>query len=63
LKQRFSEESERKKKREVFYLTVFLSFVKFIVGSGWKKCMGHRWNDTDRKRLKYWEKNIIQRVW
>jgi hypothetical protein len=21
------------------------------------------WNDTDREKLKYWEKNIIQRVW
>jgi hypothetical protein len=21
------------------------------------------WNDTDRGKLKYWEKNIIQRVW
>jgi hypothetical protein len=21
------------------------------------------WNDTDRGKLKYWEKNIIQRGW
>jgi len=21
------------------------------------------WNDTDRGKLKYWEKNIIQRSW
>ena len=21
------------------------------------------WNDTDRRKLKYWERNIIQRVW
>jgi hypothetical protein len=24
---------------------------------------GRWWNDTDRGKLKYWEKNIIQRVW
>ena len=23
--------------------------------------MEQRWNDTDREKLKYWEKNIIQR--
>jgi hypothetical protein len=21
------------------------------------------WNDTDKGKLKYWERNIIQRVW
>ena len=25
--------------------------------------MEHWWNDTDRGKLKYWEKNIIQRGW
>jgi len=25
--------------------------------------MEQRWNDTDRGKLKYWEKNIIQRGW
>jgi hypothetical protein len=25
--------------------------------------MEYRENDTDRGKLKYWERNIIQRVW
>jgi hypothetical protein len=25
--------------------------------------MEHWWNDTARRKLKYWEKNIIQRRW
>jgi hypothetical protein len=25
--------------------------------------MEHWWNDTDRGKLKYWERNIIQRWW
>jgi hypothetical protein len=25
--------------------------------------MEHWWNDTDRGKLKYWEKNIIQHHW
>jgi len=25
--------------------------------------MEHWWNDTDRGKLKYWEKNIIQCGW
>ena len=23
-------------------------------------CMEHWWNDTDRGKLKYWERNVIQ---
>jgi len=25
--------------------------------------MEHWWNDPDRGKLKYWERNIIQRRW
>jgi hypothetical protein len=25
--------------------------------------MEQRWNDTDIGKLKYWERNIIRRVW
>ena len=32
------------------------------VVDGWMG-MEQRWNDTDRGKLKYWEKNIIQRGW
>jgi hypothetical protein len=28
-----------------------------------KMSMERWWNDTDRGKLKYWERNIIQRVW
>jgi hypothetical protein len=28
-----------------------------------KMNMEHWWNDTDRGKLKYWERNIIQRWW
>jgi len=32
---------------------------------GEKHCtsMEHWWNDTDRGKVNYWEKNIIQRWW
>jgi hypothetical protein len=25
--------------------------------------MEHWWNDTDKEKLKYWEKNNIERQW
>jgi len=32
------------------------------VVDGWMN-MEQWWNDTDRGKLKYWQKNIIQRRW
>jgi len=32
------------------------------VVAGWMS-MGQWWNDTDRRNLKYWQKNIIQSGW
>ena len=37
------------------------TYTVWVVG-GWMS-MEQWWNDTDRGKLKYWEKNIIQRGW
>jgi hypothetical protein len=38
---------------------------KYFIASVMDSEMGVQqwWNDTDRGKLKYWERNIIQRVW
>jgi len=36
-------------------------YTEWVVG-GWMS-MGQWWNDTDRRNLKYWQKNIIQSGW
>ena len=36
-------------------------FTVWVV-DGWM-CMEQWWNDTDRGKLKYWEKNILQCGW
>ena len=35
----------------------------YSVGGRWMNEYGAWWNDTDSGKLKYWEKNIIQRGW